>query len=549
MPLLMHSGGQGLNPVKKYPEREKGIPLIPIDEITRFFLSEMGKKEPPLPDHYLESLTTLFKVMVHELPPIAFDCGYSISQEDIQEADNKKTIEFLCTNIIITYFNMVNNIPGNQDNRLTNPDLKAVIQNSTAGRDYKRLVSNTLKGLIFSLAQDKPWVEYVEDINDADLICRLAGARLPSMEKGTLSSILNKAQQEITGLTDLFSKLLYTRAQTVSSQNTSKEFFKSMEKLDTAIYALLQKIDNYLNSAYRLREILELAPKAIIGDAFSKLKQDLLWIFFEVWPKGLEQKQIPSQAAVSAMRYRMNILFSFPHITRFCREIRNDPAYEAPFTDLFRLMFKELAEKIHRIYDKGDTQLHATLEIVERALIETQRAIDNFGLDESWLPDEKQEVKIAFIALILNTGYDAMEEVTPLCEILCRVTQDRDREIMVSMRAALMEKAFITLEDYADKKQPIQTVIPEITKRLSAHAVHFRPQRDFYRIFFDTYIISTPRPQTPHITRFMINNRPFAKALLMVFSDDKAMNELLPEPYIERAEQMLADLIKAESPE
>ncbi len=548
MPSLMLKGGQGLNPVKKYPEQSHGIPLIPIDEITRFFLEEMNKKEFPLPDQYLESLITLFRVMVREMPPIAFDCGYSISQQDIQEADNKKTIEFLTTNIIITFFNMVNSHPESQDNSLMTSDLKAVIKNSTAGRDYKSLVANTLRGLIFSLAQDKPWIEYLEDIKDADLICRLAGARLPSMEKATLASIINKAHQEINGYTDIFTKLLYTRAQTVSSQTNEKEYFKSMEKLDTAIYALLQKIDDYLNSAYRLREILELAPRSIIGETYSKLQQGLLWIFFDVWPQTLEQKEMPHQTAVSAMRYRMNILFSVPHINRFCREFSTDPACEEPFTDLFRLMFKELTEKIHRIYDEGTLNRHAGLETVERAVVETQRAIDNLGLDESWLTEEKEDVKIAFIALILNTSYDTMDEVIPLCEMLCRVTQDRDREIMVSMRAALMEKGFITLEDYADKKLPINSSISGIKKRLSAYAVHFRPQRDFYRIFFDTYIISSPKPKMPHISRLMINNRHFAKALLMVFSDEKAMKGLLPEAYILRAEQMLADIIKAESP-
>ncbi len=543
MPEIMRQGGEGLTPVKKYPEDEGGYPLVPIKRITRFFLEEMGKAQFVLPDQYIEELYTLFKMLILDLPPVSFDLGVSISQEDIQEADNKTTIELLTTNVIITYFHLAKTNIGNQDDSLLNPDMQSIIKQSTAGRDYKRLVSNTLKGLIFSLAQDKPWFEYIQDINDADLICRLAGARLPSMEKTTLGSITSKSRQEIAGYNDIFTKLLHTRVRTISSQENRKEYFKSMERLDTAIYGVLKKMDRFLAMAYRLHQILDLPSRSIIGDTFSKLRQNMLWLFFDIWPKALEQGGMPHQTAVSALRYRMNILFSVPHITRFCREFTHNPIFQAPVNDLFQLMFKALADKINRVsMEEGNSS--AGLGRVERALFEIRRAIENLDPDESRLTDEKEDVKIAYIALILKIDFESLEAVLSLCDMICEVTHDKDREIMIRIRSALMEKSFFTLEEYAGKKVLPRDAIPEISKRLQAFAVHYRPQREFYRIFFDTYVISTPRPRVPHFTQFLMSNRYFAQAMLMRFADHKAMKDLLPGSYIEKAGQLLNDLLE-----
>ena len=544
MPDIMRQGAQGLTPVKKYPENEAGYPLVPIKRITRFFLEEMEVVPFVLPDEYIDELHTLFRMLVEDLPRVSFDPGVSFSQEDIQEADNKTTIELLTTNVIITYFHQVKTNLGNQDDSLLNPDMPTLIKQSTAGRDYKRLVSNTLKGLIFSLAQDKPWFEYIEDINDADLICRLAGARLPSMEKTTLGSITSKAQQEIFGYNEVFTKLLYTRAQTVSSsQANKKEYFKAMEKLDTAIYGLVKKIEQFLEKAYQLRQILDLPARSIIGDTFSKLRQNMLWLFFDVWPKELEPGDMPHQAAVSALRFRMNVLFSEPHITWFCREFTQDPAFQVPVNDLFRLMYKELADKINRVAT-GESNQSKMLRRVERALFETRRAIDRLGLEETRLSYEKEDVKIAYIALILKTDFESLEAVLNLCDMICAVTHDKDREIMISIRSALMEKSFFTLEAYAAQKVPPKDAVPEITKRLRAFAVHYRPQREFYRLFLDTYVISPPKPRTPHYTQFLLTNKYFAQAMLMLFADDNAMKELLPDSYIDQADQLLTDLLE-----
>ncbi len=541
MPEIMRHGGEGLTPVKKYPEDEHGYPLVPIKRVIRFFLEEIGKVQFVLPDQHIEELYTLFKTLIQDLPAVSFDLGVSISQEDIQEANNKTIIKLLTNNVIITYFHLVKSNPGNQDDSLLNPDMQSIVKQSTVGRDYKHLVSNTLKGLIFSLAQDKPWFEYIEDINDADLICRLAGAKPPRMEKTTLDAITGKSRQEIAGYNDMLTKLLYTRARTVTSQENKKEYFKSMEKLDTAIYGLLKKMNRFLAMAYRLSQILDIPSRSIIGDTFSKLRQNMLWLFFEVWPKALEKGDIPHQTAVSVLRHRMNILFSVPHITRFCREFTQNPAFQAPVNDLFQILFKALVNKINRGFMEEDDS-RAGLGRVERALFEIRRAIENLDLDESRLTDEKKDVKIAYVALIFKTDFESLGAVLNLCDMICEVTHDKDREIMISIRAALMEKSFFTLEEYAAKKVTSKDAIPEISKRLQAFAVHYRPQREFYRIFFDTYVISKPRPNVPHFTRFLMSNRSFAQAMLMRFADDKAMKNLLPESYIEKANQLLDDL-------
>jgi hypothetical protein len=542
MPEIMRKGGEGLTPIKKYPEDENGYPLIPIKRITRFFLEEMEKTGFVLPDQHIEALHTLFNMLIENLPAVSFDLGVSISQEDIQEADNKTTIELLTTNVIITYFHLVKSNLGNQDNSLRNPDMPSIIKQSTAGRDYKRLVSNTLKGLIFSLAQDKPWFEYIEDINDADLVCRLAGARLPSMEKTTLGTITNKSRQEIAGYNDMFTKLLYTRARIVTSQENKKEYLKTMEKLDVAIYGVLKKMDHFLVLAYRLSEIIDIPIRSIIGETFSKLRQNMLWLFFEVWPKALEPGDMPYQVAVSALRQRMNVLFSVPHVTRFCREFTQTPAYHPPVNDLFQQMFKGLIKRINMVSMEKD-EILGGLAWVESALFEIRRAIENLGLDESRLLEEKKEVKRAYIALICKTNFESLDAVLNLCDMICEVTRDTDREIMVSIRTALMEKSILTLKEYAATKVTPKEAMPEITRRLQAFAVHYRPQRAFYRIFFDTYIISQPKPNTPHFSQFLTSNKYFAQAMLMRFSNEKAMKDLLPDAYIQKARHLLRDLL------
>ncbi len=543
MPKIMRQGDEGLTPVKKYPEDEDGYPLVPIKRISRFFLEEIGKAQFVLADQHIEELYKLFKMLIEDLPKVSFDVGGSIDQEDIQDADNKTTIEFLTTNVIITYFYLVKSNLGNQDDSLLNPDMQSIIKQSTAGKDYKPLVSNTLKGLIFSLAQDKAWFEYIEDINEADLVCRLAGARLPSMEKTTLGAITDKSRQEIAGYNEMFTKLLQTRARIVTSQENQKEYFKSMEKLDTAIYGTLKKMDRFLEMAYRLSQILDIPSRSIIGDTFSKLRQNMLWLFFDVWPKALEPGNMPHQVAVSALRHRMNILFNGPHITRFCREFTQSPAFQPPVNDLFQQMFKGLVKRINLVsMEEGDSI--TGLAWVERALFEIRRAMENLDPDESRFTDEKKEVKNAYIALIFKTDFESLDAVLDLCDMICDVTHDTDREIMVDIRAALMKKSFFTLEGYAAKKVTPKDAIPQISRRFQAFAVHYRPQREFYRIFFDTYFISKPRPKVPHFTHFFTSNRYFAQAMLMHFADDSAMKDLLPVSYIQKAKHLLVDLLK-----
>lgn len=543
MPEIMRRGGKGLIPVKKYPEDEHGYPLIPIKRISRFFLEEMEKAQFVPADHYIEELYQLFKILIQDLPVVSFDIEERIILEEIQDADNKTTIELLTTNVIITYFHLAKSNLGNQDDSLLNPDMQSIIKQSTVGRDYKRLVSNTLKGLIFSLAQDKAWFDYIQDINEADLVCRLAGARLPSMEKTTLAAMTDKSRQEVSAYNDMFTKLLHTRARIVTGRENKKEYFKSMEKLDTAIYGILQKMDQFLARAYTLSQILDIPSRYIVGDTFSKLRQNMLWLFFDEWPKTLEQGNMPPQIAVSALRHRMNILFSVPHITQFCREFTRNQTFQAPVNDLFRLLFKGLVNKINHVFIKEDDG-NAGIGRVERALFEIRRAMENLDPDESMLTDENTKVKNAYIALILKADLESLDAILNLCDMICEVTHDTDREIMVGIRAALMEKSFFTLEAYAVVKVPPKDAVPEINKRLRTFSVHYRPQREFYQIFFDTYIIAKPKPQAPHFSRCYASNRYFAQAMLMYFADDKAMKDLLPVSHIQKAKHLLLDLLQ-----
>ncbi len=539
VPALFQHGGKGLNPLKKYKKDENGRPIVKTQEITRFFLGEMEKADFVFPDPYFDGLYTLFNVMSKGAEPVSFDCGFSISQEDIQKADNKTTIELLTTNIIITFFNTLKTYQGNVDRTLLAPDLKDLVTKSIAGRDYKGLVSNTLTSLTKSLEEDKPWGEYLEDINDTDLICRLAGSKLPTMKKETLSAIIAKSRREILGYNEIFTKLLHTREQTASKEVNKKNYLKSMEKIDTATFGVLKKIDTYLVSAHRLMRIMDLSPEVVIGKTDAALKQNLIWLFFNGLPDKLEQTDILNHLGIATARYRLNLLFNFPAITQYCRVFKSEDNYNTLYFDLFRLLFRELVKKINDLdLEDPDTDLR----LLKQYLTEIHRAVDKLDLELKDLPEDKQAVRDAYTSLILRTEFDVIDVVLGLCEMVCLATQDQDKEIMVAVRSALLEAGFSTLEKYAKEGLPADRAKPGIKKRLHSYALHYKPQREFYSSFFRTYVGSGPRPVSPHLNQFIQTNKHFAAALLMVFSDEKAMNDLIADKQITHAAELLASL-------
>ena len=537
---LFQDGARGLAPLKKYKKDDKGRTLVFTKDITRYFLKEVTASGTPFPDEYFAALFSLFETMSQGSEPVSFDCGFSVSQEDIQAADNKTTIELLTTNIIITYFNNLKTYKGAVDKTLLAPNLKALIEKSNAGRDYKSLVSNTLTGLTRSIAEDKPWRDYLEDLNDADLICRLAGARLPSMEKEVMARIIGKSRREVLGLNDLLTKLLNTRSQLTAEEANQKKFLKTMEKLNTATIGTLKKIDAYLGAAHRLIRILNLSAQTVMGRTDGQLKSNLVRLFMGAGSVRDDQPypaDIVSRLGVAGIRYRLNMLFSFPELTVYAGTLKTDDAYTPLFISLFKLLYEDMARKLEgAAAEAGEGELKP----IGRNLRELIRAVDRLGLEGGHLTDEKQRIRNAYTDLAGRVDYTTLPWVVEMGEAVCRATQDRTRETMAALREALITASFSSLRRYAEKSLPADRAKYGIKKRLNAYAMHYKPQREFYRIFFERYV-ATDSP-SPHLVRIMAENKLFAAALLMIFSDEKSMADLIPEHQISRSQALLAEL-------
>ena len=538
--LLQH-GGKGLNPLSKYKKDEKGQTLVVTKQISGFFFREMEKLGAPNPDQYFTSLFNLFQILTKEAEPISFDCGFSISEKDIQEADNKQTIELLTTNIIITYFNNVKTHKGTVDTTLLEPSLSGIIARSNAGRDYKGLVSNTLTTLISSLAEDKPWREYLDDINDADLICRLTGAKLPSMEKKALAGIIAKSRKEIKSYNDVFTKILVTRAQMAAREKNKKKLLKAMEKMNNATLAILEKIDDYLVSAHRFMQIIGLSPEVVLGGNDAALKQNLIWIFLGAKPDKADQVNLLENLGVATARYRLNMLFDYPNITYYCRQFKSEEQYSRLYFDMFRLLFRELKEKMTALDQaSGETDIRVFCQY----LLEVERAVENLHLEEPDLPEEKQSVREAYVAAVNQIEFQHLTGMMKASEKVCQVTQDRTREMMADLRSALVAGAFSALIEYSKEPLTADTATNGIKKRLHAYAMFYKPQREFYRNFFDTYVGSKAQPVSTYLADIMKTNKLFAAAILMVLSDEKVMKELLPPNRTGHARELLIRLRK-----
>lgn len=536
---LLRQGGKGLKPLGKYKKDEKGRSLVPTKKISFFFFQEISRDGMPYPDQYIDGLYTLFTILSKDAEPIAFDCGFSISEEDIQQAGNKKVIELLATNIIITYFNNLKTPEGKVDLKLLETDLSSVIEKSNAGRDYKSLVGKVLKGLVSSLAEDKPWRDYLDDINEADLICRLTGASLPSMEKKTLAGIIAKSRDEIQSYNDVFTKVLATREQMTAEETNRKKLLKAMERMDEAILTVLKKIDTYLASAERFITIAKLSSQMLLGKTDKQLKLNLMQLLFGARPGREAEANLLEDLGIAAARYRLNMLFDYPAVTRYCRAFKTEEPYQRLYYDLFRVLFNALADKMgHLDGESSDTDIR----MLHQHLVETERAVDRLRLAPPEVAEEKQAVREAYAAIVHRIGFERLGNIMESREEVCQATQDLSREVMADLRTALVAACFSTLTQYAEQPLPADRATNGIKKRLHAYAVFYKPQREFYKNFFNIYVGSKEAPISSHLAGIVKKNKAFSIALLMVLSDEKTMKELLPDTYTGHARELLTKL-------
>ncbi len=126
--------------------------------------------------------------------------------------------------------------------------------------------------MIKTLQKGKAWRECLKDIQAASFVCRLVGARLPQIDKKVLSKIVNESRKEINQYLTMFSKILNTRDQIIREEKNQKNFSKIMKKLDTANFAVLEKIDKYLGDAHTFTQAIGASLKSFLGKNESVLK-------------------------------------------------------------------------------------------------------------------------------------------------------------------------------------------------------------------------------------------------------------------------------------
>ena len=532
---LLIQGTKGLSPLEKYKTDEKGRPLVHVQKIIEFFLDEINAAGDFLSDDYCDALYTLLQEFGREAEAVSFTCGVSVSLEQIAAADNKTTIDLLATNIIITYFNSLKDHKGRVDTSLLSKDLSKLITKSNAGRDYKKLVNSTLDGLIKRLNQDKPWRHYLDEINNADLICRLTGYRLPPMPKDVIARTLKKCHGEIAACNDLFTKVMASRGNLIAHEENKKKYLKLMERLDSAIFNILERTDKYLAAAHRLMALLNLSYSVVIGEAHDSLRKNLVRLFLNTKPGKDDRRDMLKNLGVAQLRYRLNTLFNYPQITLYACAFKNTRIYSSFYFDIFRLLFKTAAEQLMR----EDTDV----ESIERTLNDLIRAVENLNFSGEQLNDEKQVLQSAYISLILKIDVERLDHLMGCCDPICRATRDQARAIMADVRPALVTACFAALCRGAAEDQSAQKTVTFIKKYLNAYAFHYKPQRDFYRFFFDTCVCSGSRPAAP-MAQLIGRKKAVAAAVLMVFADETSMKELISQDRILSAATMLKQMVQ-----
>jgi hypothetical protein len=532
VPGLFQKGGKGLNPLERYKKDEQGLIIVSVEEISRFFFREIEREEFLHPDYYFDGLLNLFVLLAKGSESFSFDRGIIVSEEDIQRADNETAIRYLTTNLIITYCNNLKISSVKVDTRLLSDGLGTIIQKSSAGRDYRTLAGYTLNNLVSTLAEDKPWQEYLQDINEADLICQLVGAKLPKLDKKVLTGMILKSRNEIQDYILVFRKILDFRQQLASQEKNSKKFLKAMVRIDDSIHTVLEKIDLYLMAAQRLMKIIGVSWEILLGPIDQDLKANLAWFIWDFKP-GVSTE---TSMGYASARYRVSLLFEFRQITFFCCTYKGDDTYNELSFDFFRVYFNELIQKMNRAASEPEG---ADTQEITQCFLETKRLIEKLSLEERDMIKEKQDVKDAYVALIKATPFEKLSAVMDLLGIVLLVTQDSSREIMTPIRKGLFENCFSALSRCADQPLANDTLQNEIKKLIHSYAVHYKPQRSFYQMFFTLYLGTENSSPSTHFLDLVKKNKAFVLALLVVFSDSKSMEVFLLQNQIIHAKMLL----------
>ncbi|MCF6248441.1 MAG: hypothetical protein L3J69_13935 [Desulfobacula sp.] len=534
---LMQKGSHGLNPIATCKEDANGNIIIPTRKIVDFYFIKTKDNTTLNADTHFSNLYTLFKVFTKEIDGCTFESDLRVSEKEIHEASNKTTIEHLTKNLIISYFNNIKLPNGKVDIQLLENRLTKIVKISSSGRDYRTLVENTLKNLVETLKQDQSWRKCLQDMNDAALVCKLIGSRLPKIDQSVISGFILESRSEIQKYTALLRKILNTKNHIIKEESNQKKYLKLTKKIDVATNTVLKKINSYLSYAHNFMQILGLSSKAFIGKTNDILMADLATLFFGFPGQnstGQDTSTSDPQPNInySGIRFRMDRLFGYPELTIYCKTFKDHETYNAYYVNAFKLYFKEVILQMGRINSPPHDQ---KIKSLHNCLNEFKKAMGHFSLDEKVLQTEKTIIQKKFIALIKVLPPQQINNLVGLIEDIRFVTQDETGEFRETVRKTLVEGCFFTIKSLGSTDLHADEFETDIQKILHSYSSHYKPQRFFYQVFFEAYVGLTDSSPSDYFIELINTTKALALMLVKLFSNSKKMSHLLPQTHIDYA--------------
>ncbi len=534
--LLMQKGAHNLNPIATCHTDEKGDIIVPTDKIIDFFFKLTDHDTSLTTNEHFSNLHTLFSVFTKEIEGYSFESESQISEKDIQEANTKTTIEYLTKNLIISYFdNIREEETGRVDTDLLDKKLAKLIRISSSGRDYRSLVGNTLEHLVETLENEDSWHKCIQNMNDAAIVCNLVGATLPKIEPTVVSKFIQQAQQEIQKNNEILDKILNTKEMMISQEANLKNYLRSVKKLGLALNQVLNKMNQYFSFAHNFVQLLGLPLNKFIGKENDALLKNLAK-FFLGCPEPDADGSIPEpDINYSEIRFRLNKLFSYPELITFCQSFKDYELYKGYYTNLFKLYYDELYRVLNEMISHPD-KIQVTK--LANCIFELKKNLDVMSLDQDLLNEEKQKVQKIYTSLIRSLNVEQLNELIQFRDDLRIITHDENGQFLEATRKTLVAACYFSLKSIDHKDMKMDEFKAAFQKTLFGYAIHYRPQKIFYQLFFETYIGKLGEATTNSFQELANTNKLFVIMMLKVLSDSKTLGQLLPQKYLEYAEEL-----------
>ncbi|MFH2092711.1 MAG: hypothetical protein ABIJ31_10140 [Pseudomonadota bacterium] len=538
IPRLFKIGSDELAPIKKSKTDQQGNTVIATKDIISFFHTQVKTDKFIDADQYFNNLYLLFKVLTKDSDQYTFESDIQISVEDIQAATDKKAIEYLTTNLIISFFDNAHLSDGSDNDAFLEKDLNKVIIKSREGRDYRTLVGNTLQAMVKTLQLNKPWRESLGDIQTAAIVCRLVGAKLPQIDKAVLSNIVAQARSEIKQYTSVFTKILNTKEQLIKEEKNQKNYLMTMKKLDAATIGTLKKINIFLGYAHTFIASIGASIQGFLGPNDTDLKLCIARFFFEYHDTIPSETTEVQPLGYSITRYRLGILFEYPDLIRFTLTLKQEKIYAHLFDRIYGLYYQEIIKQMALI--SRSERLDTT--ILESCIGVALRVINKFGLTEKQMESEKKEIKKRFLSLIRLTHHEHLPGIIDLKERISQVIQDHSKELLEDTRRVLIENCYSNLIAIETKDVPADELNKTVQTLILGYSIYYKPQRFFYQKFFYTFIGEVDGSLAESFSNIIRTKKILAIAILTLFSDVNHVGDLLAKNQIEYSGRLLLTL-------